>query len=178
MRLSLRILALGLFIINSACAAAPYNTDPTKMKSELVSTDCSVDVETCEYYAAAETASYFYACPKAFNKKFPGSVSKEDEAMISSWLNNWYVMKKPELKAALTDPANKVVTTLRKAILENLISGPADDMGIECSRLGMVQEDLNKPAEDMSDVLQGTKNYDTWHARRHPELQKLPSVMF
>jgi hypothetical protein len=100
MRLRLRILTLGLFAINTACMATTYTTDPEKMKTELVSTDCSVDAETCEYYAAVETAAYFYACPKAFNKKFPGSASREEEAMTASWLSEWYIMKKPELKKA------------------------------------------------------------------------------
>jgi hypothetical protein len=151
------LFAAGLLSTLAGCAAHQDSNMPKELQS-LGTLDCSKDREQCHYIAAFEVAAYFDACPTAIARKFNSPDADGAElVLIDGWLANWKDLDTPQLKAAVLDKNNPLRLYLKDQTLDYLASIPVDDVGLECSRLGMVKE--GQTAVSMSDLLRHTKDF-------------------
>lgn len=151
------VLGALVFIGLAGCASYQDLQAPKEIRS-LSTLDCAVEKAQCHYIAAVEVAAYFDACPIAIAKKFAGSAPNPAElAEMNAWLDNWKDLDTPALKSTVLDKNNPLRVYLKDITIKYLASVPADDVGIECSRLGMVKD--GELAVSMSDLLRATKGY-------------------
>lgn len=163
---------IGWFLAGAAMSAYAFDpATPAQTALEtLKNTDCQVDAKTCHYFAAVETAAYFDVCPDMLTKKIKGtSYTPEQRAQMKDWLTNWSALDSEELKRVVLAPNNVLRQYLADDAQKYLLSIPAEEVSIECSRLGFTKQGAE--AEDMTDVLQMSKNFNEWQASREKAKQ-------
>lgn len=135
---------------------------PAAVLHQVASLDCSRDADACHYVATVEAAAWVDACTTMFQKMGGSPVVAESfERSLGTW-----TAVTPAIRAAVLSPANLLRQNLAQKDLAFLVSiGQVDDpLGVECSRLGMVQDNL--APETFSSLLDGTRDAKARHAQR------------
>ncbi|MFP3637706.1 hypothetical protein [Paraburkholderia sp. SIMBA_054] len=155
--------AVSIAILSSVDAHAfdPLEA-PAAAIERLKTIDCSTQPDECRYFAAVEAASFVDACPVAFGHKF-SELDHSADKELASLLDDWTALTPATLRAAVLSPQNKLRRYLAGKAIDYLSDLPSDDLGIECSRLGLIKH--GDSPEDMSEILKLSKNFDGWH---HP----------
>lgn len=143
--------------INNYHSGDSYKVAEEKLKK----TDCSENKNNCRYYAAIEYVAFSQACLYAIEYKFKEPTRQEDIIEIKNLLKNWKAIEEPNLHKAVLYDENDFKNKLTQQISDYLIKLPVDDIGIECSRIGLIKEQANP--EEMSDLLKVTKNFNQWY---------------
>lgn len=169
----MRLRALTFFAVALVAASVQAMNpaqDPKEVLTELKNIDCKIQGKECKYLAAVEAVAFLDSCPTAFVRKFNVTVRPDELKTIQEVVQGWTELRDPELKAAVLNPDNKLRRHLAASLLEYLSGLPSDDLGIECSRLGAIKE--GEPAENMSEILRGTKNFKAFEDERRPAMPK------
>jgi hypothetical protein len=127
----------------------------------LATVDCATQPGECRYFAAVETVAFVQVCPSAFAQKFHMGVEGLPE--LKSALQKWPALEPAELKAAVLAPHNDLRRYFELTAYDYLVTLPADELGIECSRINVVLDGVLP--EKGSDILKTTKNYEAWHTK-------------
>lgn len=155
-------IALLVMWVSSAPTFAYDAAEPGPAALDRLKTvDCETQQEECRYFAVVETLAFAEACPVAFSRKF-GRDDGTYVPQVTSWVRTWSALQPEELRAAALDPKNKLRNYLAQQVEDYLSTLPADDLGIECSRIAIIKE--GKLPDDKSDVLRLTRNYEAWRS--------------
>lgn len=128
---------------------------------KLKKTDCAENLQNCRYYAAVEYVAFSQACMYAFEYKFKEKATKEDIHEIKELLEHWKAIEEHNMHKAVLYDNNDFKDKLTQKTADYLVSIPVDDMGIECSRIGLIKEQANP--EETSDILKATVNFKQWY---------------
>lgn len=159
MKNSIKYIMTIIFVFISNKSFAFDYTDTVEMaKDKLMKTDCSIISDECRYYAALEYVAFAKACGVVFSNKTKGTEKdiKEFDIQVSSLLENWKAIEEPKMHVAVLSENNPFKQYLNRVVLEYLMDISMTDLGIECSRIGLIKE--NKNPEHMSELIQATKN--------------------
>ena len=158
MKTLIKIFLASSMVFSAQSFAFDHTDSLETVKQKLPQLDCSKDVDDCRYYSAIEHIAYLKACPVALNKKIKApDTSKEDAKQIAELLDNWTAIQDPKIRQAIFAKSNPFRDAMEEMTLDYLHKIPINELSIECTRIGVILE--NKNPEDMSDILQGTKNY-------------------
>lgn len=139
---------------------------PAAVLHQAKSLDCGQNPDACHYIATVEAAAWVDACTTMF-RRMGGSpaVAESFERSLGTWS-----AVTPTIRTAVLSPSNLLRQNLAQKDLEFLVgmSTMDDPLGVECSRLGMVQDNL--APEDFSLILDGTRNAQAWQAKRRATL--------
>lgn len=152
--------ALGLSSV--AHAFDPTQTPEAAIK-HLQTLDCRADKADCRYYATMEVVGYFDTCMDVLGQRLKKVAPQEDE-IVRTMLKDWLAKAPKLIRSAALDPGNKLRPYLDARTSEYLKEIPLDEAAIECSRISEAAK--GKPAEDMSELLKATRNYNQWREPR------------
>lgn len=144
--------------------------DPTKAIETIKSIDCAKSIKECRYYAAVEYVAFYSGCRSVIEKYEHREVSDEEWKKNAGILENWSIFLDPKLNKAVLKSENPLRTRWTTEVTLYLLKIPAQEAAMECERIPLIKDNV-KP-EDMSDVLQESKNYDQWRMSRGPVRMK------
>lgn len=166
------IIAMMMALVTTQSFAYNPNDSYEVAKEKLSKTDCSISSTDCRYYAAIEYVAFAKACPIAFAYKTKGTNEeiKEFDIMVNELINNWKAIQDPTMNQAVLSNHNPFKEKTTKDLISYLKGSPIDDVGIECSRIGLIKD--NKMPEETSDLIATTVNFKQWHAQIKLKQQK------
>jgi hypothetical protein len=149
-----------LLTLSSLAYAYDPSMEPKQAMNELNKIDCAKFLSECRYYAAVEYVAFFSGCRAVVSKYEGREITDEDWKESTDILNKWSIWKDKKLYSAVMKTSNPLKERLTKDITAYLFRIPANEAFMECERITQVKADKNP--EDMSDILQHTKNYYEW----------------
>jgi hypothetical protein len=155
-----KIIFTFLMVLSSFAYAYDPSLEPKKSMEDLAKLDCSKSLQECRYYSAVEYVAFFSGCRSVLGKYEGRTITDDDWKESTDILNKWSIWKDEKLHNAVMIANNPLKERLTKDITAYLFRIPAHEAFMECERITQVK--TNKNPEDMSDILQHTKNYYEW----------------
>lgn len=140
-----------------------YSQDPDSALAGIKELDCKKDVGDCRYYSSVEIASYFDSCPSALGdrlKNFDKTTERELNNLYQGMLKDWLLSDSVVLADSVLHQENKLRHHLSSYTKEYLAGLPTKKIISECNKVARAVN--GEPAENMSELLRTTKNYNKW----------------
>ena len=162
--------AIVIFAIGAALSASALAIDPRMDPRQALSEgqaigqngSCQDQPFECRYYAVAEAAAFVDACLRDAERRNGGALPSGYRSEVYEALSRWNSMNPPEIRRAIYDRSNRLVSMLGKRALSLLSEMSDDDYAYQCSRVAQIR--AGSPAESFSLIVGGSLDNPIYNA--------------